>query len=90
MATTAETRPASDKAAFDASRPKAYKPAELLPDPPTFPDLTKEDNFFLAHAASQIVQALVIATEAGWIDDNTARAWLMKFAGEQNHGILTE
>ena len=34
MATTAKTRPGSDKPAFDASKPKAYEPLELLPDPP--------------------------------------------------------
>ncbi|MDG2003024.1 MAG: amidohydrolase family protein [Novosphingobium sp.] len=34
MATTAKNRPESEKPAFDASKPKAYKPLELLPDPP--------------------------------------------------------
>jgi predicted TIM-barrel fold metal-dependent hydrolase len=33
MATTADA-PAKDKPAFDASKPKAYEPLELLPDPP--------------------------------------------------------
>ena len=34
MATVAEPGTRGDKPAFDASKPKAYKPLELLPDPP--------------------------------------------------------
>lgn len=54
---------------------------------PRFPDLTREDNFFLAQAASQIVTALTTATEKGWLSDDEASRWLRKFAGETNYGI---
>jgi len=75
--------------AISAGAPLPLDAASLIPTP-TFPDLTREDNYFLAQAASQIVPALQTAVERGWLTDTEAAAWLRKFAGESTHGIHQE
>lgn len=49
----------------------------------TFPDLTPSDNREQAQALAALVPALGAAADRGWLDDETARAWLFKFAGEK-------
>ncbi|MFH0983784.1 MAG: hypothetical protein V2A79_19895 [Planctomycetota bacterium] len=73
--------------AQEAARRAGVDPSKI--PAPRFPDLTKEDNFFLAQAASQIVQTLIAAKAEGWLTDDEARRWLRKFAGETPHGITT-
>lgn len=46
-------------------------------------ELTREDNLMLAQAANEIVGALSSAKGLGWIDDESAAALMMKFAGER-------
>jgi len=72
--------------AVNMGAPLPCNALDLIPYP-RFPDLTREDNFFLAQAASQIVQALATAVERGWLSDQEAATWLRKFAGETYHGI---
>jgi len=45
-------------------------------------DLTREDNLALASAARNIVTALSVMKDQGWIDRETAIGWAAKFAGE--------
>ena len=45
-------------------------------------DLTTEDNRELAQAARDIVEALAVMKDRGWIDDQTAIRIAFKFAGE--------
>lgn len=48
------------------------------------PDLTREDNLTLAQAAREVAAALTTMADRGWVDDDTARAWIARFAGEEN------
>jgi hypothetical protein len=52
-----------------------------------FEDLSTADNLAQAQAVHAVTDALVIARDAGWIDNATARRLLSKFAGEP---IITE
>ena len=49
-------------------------------------DITKEDNLRLAQAAREIAQALAVMTERGWVDEEAARRWAYRFAGEAGKG----
>lgn len=69
----------------------AYQRAALLGQVPAVRDLrlvanatevARADNLTLATAANYMVQALAQMQTAGWIDDSTALALAMKFAGE--------
>jgi hypothetical protein len=46
-------------------------------------DITQEDNLRLAQAAREIAQALAVMTEHGWVDEEWARRWVCRFAGER-------
>lgn len=45
-------------------------------------ELTKEDNLMLAQAARQVVEALGVAHDRGWLNDELAARLMLKFAGE--------
>jgi hypothetical protein len=45
-------------------------------------DITREDNLRLAQAAREISQALDVMVEHGWVDEEAARRWAFRFAGE--------
>ena len=55
----------------------------VMPYTIAFPDLTPSDNREQAQALASLVPALGSAADRGWLDDDTARAWLFKFAGEK-------
>lgn len=46
-------------------------------------DITREDNLRMAQAAREIAEALAVMTEHGWVDEDAARRWAYRFAGEQ-------
>jgi len=58
--------------------------SDLTLQPVHFPDLSATDNLALAQAVKAAVEALVVAVDEGWLDRETARAWLFRFAGEPN------
>ena len=47
-------------------------------------DITREDNLRLAQAAREISQALAVMAEHGWVDEESARRWAYRFAGEED------
>ncbi|MBI3733829.1 MAG: hypothetical protein HY259_10305, partial [Chloroflexi bacterium] len=53
-------------------------------------ELTREDNLLLAQAAEAIVKALEAARANGWVDDATAQALMLKFAGESATVSMTD
>lgn len=46
------------------------------------PDLTREDNLQLAQAMKEAIEALILFSEKGWLDDESAKRLALKFAGE--------
>ena len=48
----------------------------------TVTEVARADNESLANAALSIIRALVMASDQGWIDDETALSLALKFAGE--------
>jgi len=46
-------------------------------------DITREDNLRLAQAAREIAGALAVLAEKGWVDEESARRWAYRFAGER-------
>ncbi len=48
-----------------------------------FPDLTAKTNASTATALRDVVQALGLAVEKGWINNETAQLWLYGFANER-------
>lgn len=45
-------------------------------------DITREDNLRLAQAAREISQALDVMVSHGWVEEEAARRWAYRFAGE--------
>jgi len=45
-------------------------------------DITRDDNLRLAQAAREISEALDVMVEHGWVDEEAARRWAFRFAGE--------
>lgn len=49
-------------------------------------DITREDNLRMAQAAREISQALAVMADRGWVDEESARRWMYRFAGEEDSG----
>ncbi len=61
---------------------------EPAPIAAVFEDLTTTDNLRVAQAAGEMVQALAVACERGWLDDEAARATLRAYIGLKQEAPL--